>query len=358
MAMKNPEHPDEITAQWLTHVLGETGAVTRSKVVGLEKKILGEGKGLLSSVVRLGIEYDDKEEGAPDSLVVKIEPEGEDFRQVGEDLNAFEREIRFYREIAPGLNIRLPKVYYTVDEPPAYCMVMEDLSAYEPGDQLRGMHEWQVEDAVRKLAVVQAKYWNNKALDALEWMPTTNNISGDYNEKWDSFVEHYSYLAGKRGVELGARVGEHLGWIESEVDSRQKTLVHMDLREDNLLFGEQGTAESVIILDWQLAVRSMGAFDVARLMGGSELRSDRLGHPYDVLKAWYRKLVEEGVTGYTWEDALYDFRLGALMTLTFPVHFHVVMIDATGRTKDLGMAICRRLFSAAVDIEAGSILPG
>lgn len=351
-------HPEEITPEWMTHALREGGALGEASVKSVKKDILGDGKGFLSSVVRVEIEYDTREKGAPPSVVVKIEPEDGDFREFGDELHAFQREIRFYREVAGNVPIRLPRVYYAVDEPPAFSMVMEDLSSFTPGDQIVGMHERQVMDTVEEIARMQAGYWNNEALEKLDWMPDQNGVSVDYAQKWESFVTHFGKYLEPEGRELGQRLTGFIDWKNKQIAQRPRTIVHSDLREDNLLFAPEGSPDSIIIIDWQLAVKSIGTFDVARLMGGSELPKEREGHQLRVLRRWYDTLLEEGVSGYAWEEALYDFRLAALSVLCYPVHFHEGLIGAEGRTKELFKLIISRNFSSAVDLDAGSILPG
>ncbi|MCH7519941.1 MAG: DUF1679 domain-containing protein [Candidatus Dadabacteria bacterium] len=357
MPTKDPMHVEEITPKWVTHALREGGVLKEASVKSIEKKILGEGKGFLSSVVQVKIEYDTDEKGAPASVVVKIEPEEGEFKHFGDEMNAFQREIRFYREIADTVPIRLPKLYYAVDQPPAYSMVMEDLSHFVPGDQVVGMHEQQVITTVEEIAKLQAKYWNNEELEKLSWMPEFNDVSSDYIEKWPSFVEHYGYYLDERGLELGEKIGRFLEWKKDKILKRQRTIVHFDLREDNLMFPPPGEEGSILILDWQLAIKNIGALDVFRLMGGSEIPKERKGHQFEILKRWYDTLIHEGISNYTWEDAVYDFRLGALSFLCNPVHFHTGIIGVGGRTQKLAEAIFTRSYASAVEIDAGSILP-
>jgi len=357
MKITNPLHPQEITAEWITFALRAGGVINQAIVRNVKKEILGGGKGFLSSVVRVSLDYDRVDKDAPKSVVVKIEPESDTFRKFGDELNAFQREIRFYKEVASNVPIRLPILYFSVDEAPAYSMVMEDLSSYTPGDQVIGMHRDQVMATVEILAKLQARYWDNIALERLRWMPTTNAIGIDYQEKWGSFVEHFGAYVEKKGLEVGERLGNSISWLEKEIEGRPKTIVHTDLREDNLLFGNPNSDEAILILDWQLAIRSIGVFDVARIIGGSELPSERSGHQFEVLRRWYDALIREGVRDYSWEDAVRDFRLGALELLCFPVHFHVGLIGSEGRSMELAQAICGRVFSSAVEIDAASVLP-
>src|SRR5262249_50186283 len=145
-------------------VLRTSNALNGSRIRAVESTVIGEGVGYLSSVARVKLIYDEPEaveSGAPATVVVKIEPANEIFRRLGQQFHAFEREIRFYREVASRVNVRLPKVYYTLAEPPNYAIVMEDLGHCTPGDQLAGMHERQVLSTTQIVARLQAQFWNN-----------------------------------------------------------------------------------------------------------------------------------------------------------------------------------------------------
>jgi len=353
----HPIHPNEITPEWLTYALRAGGVIKKASIKNLKREILGSGKGFLSSAVRVNIEYDKVEWNAPKSVVVKIEPESKVQQDIGYKLHAFQREIRFYKEVAKNTPIRLPILYFSVDEPPAYSIVMEDLSSFTPGDQVIGMGENLVLSTVEALARLQSKYWNNSALDALKWMPTTNGIFVDYVEKWDSFVKHFGSFVDPQALKVGEKLGPSISWLEEEISKRPKTIVHSNLKEDNLLFGNPNSDEAVLILDWQTTIRSMGAFDVAFLIGGSELPSERKGHQFEVLRRWYDMLLTEGVEKYPWEDAVRDLRLGALACLCFRVHFHTPFIGAEGRTLALTKVMFSRHFSSALEMDAESVLP-
>ncbi|MGI9553296.1 MAG: oxidoreductase family protein [Thermodesulfobacteriota bacterium] len=356
MEIKHPQHPEEITVEWINHALKEGGVITTSKVRDIKKEIIGGGKGFISSVLRVELSYDNPEAGCLSSVVVKIEPESEYFKQFGEETHAFQREISFYEEIAAKVDLRLPEVYYSVDKPPAFCLVMEDLNDYIPGNQVIGMHHNKVIATVELIARLQSKYWDNEALDALTWMPHTNSIdiSADL---WSSFVEHYGYLLSPEAVKLGERLLISINWLLKEKKKRKKTIVHCDLREDNLMFGEPGKSEEILIIDWQFAVKNIGAFDVARLVGGSEIILERQGHEFEVLQYWYKTLLNEGIEGYSWDEAVYDFKLGALFCLCLPIHFHTASIGKKGRAQNLREVMIRGHFTSALEIDAVSVLP-
>src|SRR5688572_22862301 len=118
-----PKNVAEISAEWLDEVLRESAALGNRRIAAVESTVIGEGIGYLSSVARVKLSYDgagqhDSAGGLPATVIVKIAPRNEIFRRMGEEMRAFEREIRFYREVASTIPLRLPKVYYTQCEPP------------------------------------------------------------------------------------------------------------------------------------------------------------------------------------------------------------------------------------------------
>ena len=114
------------------------------------------------------------------------------------------------------------------------------------------------------------QFWNNSALESLSWMPDDNGVISEYAEYWPSFVQRYGDLIGIDAIQVGEQTAANIQWLLAEIANAPRTIVHSDLRADNLLFGTNSSQNTVRIIDWQLAIRSMGAFDIARLLGGSE----------------------------------------------------------------------------------------
>jgi thiamine kinase-like enzyme len=136
------------------------------------------------------------------------------------------------------------------------------------------------------------------------------------------------------------------------------TLVHGDLRADNLLFGRHPARSEIVILDWQLANRSLGAIDLARLLGGREPAAERRGDQLEVFAAWHETLLRAGLTQYAFEEALIDFRLGILFCLFIPVKgFALAGQNPGGRTGRLLDVIAERLYASAIELDAGALLP-
>lgn len=355
-----PSHIDDITPAWLTDALWENGTLEPgNEIFKAERTIIGEGSGYASRMARYDLTYGHPTATSPASLIVKIEPETAQQQEVMEQFHTFEREIRFYREIAPTAPLRLPEIYFTVAEPPRYAIVMEDLSHLTPGDQLQGMPHEQVKRVVTAMAELQALYWSNDRLAALDWMPTENNFTAAFSEEhWQGFLKLLGSAVSPEGLAAGERFRHHIAWIEQQINQAPKTIAHYDLREDNMLFGQPGTPEEFIIVDWQVAIRGCGVYDVARLMGGSETPAQRAGHQLEILHAWHDTLLAHGITGYSLDEALYHLKLSTMSYCSIPVFFHEFALKIGGeRNFPLLSAMAQRGFQAVVELDATDVLP-
>ena len=85
----------------------------------------------------------------------------------------------------------------------------------------------------------------------------------------------------------------------------QVTLTHWDSRTDNLFFDSSkpaGSAESCLIIDWQMIQRQRGAHDLSMLLATSLSVEDRRAHDAEVLRAYHEELCARGVEGYSYQD--------------------------------------------------------
>lgn len=353
-----PASIDDVDERWIEQVLTDAGFLHDARVTRVERRVIGDQKGFLSVTARVAIEYDRPAGTAPRSLVVKIEPPAGVFLDTARRFDAFAREIRFYRDMAPTLSLRLPRVWFADTRPDGSALVMEDLTGLECADQLHGMRHEQVVATVRAAARLHAAYWSNDALAALHWMPEHDHFFDDgFAEHWPHFVETYELRVGRAALKLGERVRERKTWLEARIAARPTSVAHGDLRADNLLFTKGEPGAEPVILDWQLANRTLAAIDVARVMGGSEPAAERSGHQVEVCAAWHEALVANGVRGYSLEEALDDFRLAALYCLFIPVKgLYLAGPDAGTRTARLLDAMAERFYASALEIDAGRLL--
>src|SRR5262245_11570306 len=89
----------EVTPSWLTAALRAGGSLTRASVAGITVQTIGQEVGFLDGLARLHLAYDEPEDGAPPSVIVKLPSGDATYRRIGDRYHAYEREIRFYAEV-------------------------------------------------------------------------------------------------------------------------------------------------------------------------------------------------------------------------------------------------------------------
>jgi len=351
-----PDSIEDVTADWLTAVLQHGGAIA-CRVSSVETTHIGEGMGSLSFMLRCRLHYDAPRGGEPQTVVIKLEPTRQIFRDIVEYTHGFEREIRFYRDLAPRTPISVPRFFYGDCDAHRAVVVLEDLGHLETRNQLNGLKNSETVAAVRQIARLHATFWNNDTHETLAWVPVHDErLTMSYAECWDLFEDVYGSRIGKDAVILGRRLRDAIDWLRSELTNRPRTVCHGDFRADNLFFSPDG--DDVVVIDWQLTTRSLGAIDVARLLGGSEPPYERSSHHMETFNAWYQTLLDEGVRDYPYDTAIEDFRLGALVVLSVPVRITTLWgADPGERQGRLRDTIALRMFAGALEIDAGARLP-
>jgi len=109
--IKNPKSPDQISKEWMDYALSQGGVCESGAISDINVEPLGPHvKGLLSSICRVNITYKTKTQNLPKSVVIKFPPERDENRSFGSNWGVYEREIRFYRELAKRSPIRVPNV--------------------------------------------------------------------------------------------------------------------------------------------------------------------------------------------------------------------------------------------------------
>src|SRR3990172_8382812 len=131
---KIPRSPEEITPEWLTSTLRDAGVISGARVTSVETESIGAGAGLFGQLARLRLAYDREEPGAPASLIAKLPTTHAGNREIGNLFQFYERETRFYDDIAPMMRIRVPQCHVRIMDVPGdeYLLLLEDLGAATP----------------------------------------------------------------------------------------------------------------------------------------------------------------------------------------------------------------------------------
>ncbi len=353
----------ELTPEWLTAALRSTGVVRAACVVDLAAEPIGAGVGFVGDIARLRLSYDAPEAGAPMTVIAKLPTMEPRRRMMGGAARLFEREIRFYHDIAPGLDVRTPRCYFSATSPDdgRHVLLLEDLAPATPGDQLRGCSVEQAEAAVRMVARLHAAWWHRDELASLDWMPLLAGVHPSAEAWWDEVWKRCVERAGERMPAAALRVGERLGanamWAMREIDASPHTIVHGDYRLDNLFFGGDDPRGEPAVVDWQLSTRGCAVYDLAYFLSGSLAPADRRASEMALIRAWHDELLARGVRGYSYDEAVRDYRLSIVVCLTFVTVMLNVVESADARALGLVDVVLERSAAAAADLDVEELLP-
>jgi len=355
----------DITAEWLTAALRESGVISAdSSVASVGFEPGSAGVGFMGEIGTLDVTYD----GAPDAparIVAKFPTQSPEISAMMRPTRVFEREHRFYRSIASETPVRTPDIYHIVCETSpdpevleTYLLLMEDLGELTEGDQLAGVSVEQARAAVTGIAAHHARFWDGAGLESADFIPVVNgplNQAGQsiYEASLPGFKQIFgdvltpemeqladAYTAGNPGLLDGMAAMPH-------------TLVHFDFRADNLFFDHDG---SVVVIDWQSISRGGGAADVGYFLSQNLSTEDRRANEDALLHAYHDGLVAGGVTDYDFDTFFDDYRLGMMYGWIIPV-FAVGSLDVSSeRAINLWRTVIDRVQTCIADHNAGEFL--
>ncbi len=301
-----------LTTDWLEQVL------RAASIEGFELERVGTGQ--MSETTRVRIAYADDGEAGPASVVLKTASEDEASRSTGVNLGIYEREVRFYRELAPRIGGPLAHCHLAViDADGWFTVVLEDLAPARQGDQIEGCDVEHAHVAVHELARLHAPVFADPQLGGTPWL-NQENVLGQalLAQLLPAFLERYEGRVAPEHREVAERfVASMDGW---SADRRPPLgLVHGDYRLDNMLFGLDGSTRRFAIVDWQTVGWGPAMTDAAYFLGGSLAPEERSAHEQELLREYHDALQNHGVRGFCWEECWEGYRrasfLGLLMTI-------------------------------------------
>ncbi len=362
--LKIPSGPRDLRPEWLTQALRSAGTLTDAEVTSFDTETIAEGVGLIGQLARLTLRYDRDAPGAPRSLIAKFPAEAEENRELGNYLRFYEREARFYDEIADEVELRTPHRYYGAMDVDAgeYVLLLEDLAPARVGDQLIGCSGQETELAVSELARFHAAWWDSPRLAAIDWMPWASdevNKSSEqsYQDSWEPFLERFGDRLPPSLPETGERLATNVGNLLDLLAEPPCTIVHGDYRADNLFFAAPGAPDPLAVIDWQISSRGRGAYDLAYFMSQSVRREVRQAREMDIVKLYHQTLMENGAGGYDFDQCFHDYRLATLFCFVYPVVTGGTLDLSNERGVALATAMLDRSAAAIVDLNAGELMP-
>jgi hypothetical protein len=352
-----PSTLDDITAPWLTEALRE-GGLDGATIASATTTRIAVGRSLMCILARVVLEYaGERPPGAPDTVIAKFASPDPLAQAHGRALGLWEREGRFFSDLASSFNVRLPRCYYNGSDREScrYALLLEDFGHMQVRAQVDGANPEQAKAVVRWLAGFHASWWDSPALASLDWMPTAagqrRGMRPIIEASWPAFRERIA-------VHLPSRP---LAWLEKMIPRFGEerfigadcplTVAHSDFRLDNMFFD----GDEVVVIDWQSANRGQGIYDLVNFVVGSLPIEQRRASERDLLSLYRQELMEHGITPPA-EDDMFGLYRQHLLTI-LPIAAFTAQVDPTDTGLfDLFFETSKRVFTAADDLGLGDLV--
>jgi len=320
-----PHSPTDLSSSWLTMALRHGHAIGTSAVREFVCTPVETGKGFYGQLVRLKLTYDPPGTDGPRTMIAKFSSSNPEMRQRPNTKASYEREVRFYQKIAEESFLPVPTCYYAdVDTKSGWhVLLLEDLAPAQSGSRTEGCSPSQARTAIQHLARFHAHWWEDPRLDNLDWLADTRGIPSDaervqlHKQWWPAFIREVGNPLPDDVMKIGELLGKHRGRIARHLSTDEaRTLLHSDYQLENLMFGATGE-RSFFVVDWQFVKRGRGIWDVAYFLSQNLVSADRQAIEKDLLHDYLRILDDHGVRNYSFDDAMYDYRISLLHRLGY-----------------------------------------
>ncbi|MEO6126343.1 MAG: aminoglycoside phosphotransferase family protein [Ilumatobacteraceae bacterium] len=344
--------PENLTGEWLSTLFGAT-----VEVVG-QSRI---GDGLVGMNVRVALRSDDS--NVPASVVVKLPSPDDTSRATAVALRNYEREVKFYQEIAPTVDIHVPVCHHAEwhEADHDFVLVLEDLAPQVQGNQITGCSIDIARTSVLELARLHGPRWDDPTLFDNDWIQRRSDDEGGamlgamWGMLFPGFIATYGKRLSTEATDVVTRFGAQLpAWIAGGAGS-PLTVTHGDYRLDNLMFASPDGGAPITAVDWQTPGHGPGLADVAYFLGAGPSPGDRrnierglVGDYAAALRNDYGVEIDDD---WAWDQYRYNAYAGVIMSVIASQ-----IVGGTERSEDMFAAMATRSLQHVIDLESESLV--
>lgn len=337
----------EVSREWLSEQLGAPVSAFVTERIGT---------GQMSECYRVTVQY----EGdcpASASVVLKVAASDPVSRQTGVALGLYEREVKFYAEVAPGLTGPIAPCYHASFDANegTFVLLLGDAGPAEVGDEIEGASVERARLAVTELGRLAGPAIGDPALAGAAWLNRDAPVGQDLlTQLYAGFLERYGERIDPRHRAVCDKlVASFDAYLAADVDGPQG-LVHGDFRLDNMLFGSNGADRPLTVVDWQTVTWGPATTDLAYFLGCALPVEVRRAHADELMACYHDALgpaapltlgdVREGVRRQSF--------FGVMMAIVSPM-----LVQRTERGDEMFMTMIERHCEQVLDMDALALLP-
>jgi hypothetical protein len=360
-----PESSADVSADWLTDKLRQSGAIDGAAVTSIQTQNIGEGIGIMGEVVRLTPTYDKREVGAPISVIGKFPTQDPTNLEIAKSLFFYPREVAFYTQLAQHSPLRTASLYHAdldmTDH--RFVLLLEDFAEAQLADQVAGTTPEQTETALQQIARLHGAWWGKVDGDEMaalfdfanpEYCAAVESaFQGFLAPAFDNFSDCYSDYTRRVAETMAPQAAR----VISELSQTARTFCHGDFRADNLMYGPSLGKDQFALLDWQISGRGGALYDVAYLICNSVPTAYRQEAEEDLLRQYHQALTSHGAVNYNFEECWEDYRTAVMCGLFVAVYTSGGMDLGNERGVELARGIARRVDKAVSELEVLDTIP-
>ena len=226
-------------------------------------------------------------------------------------------------------------------------------------DQIEGCTFAQALEVTTEAARLHSQFWSEQVGDRLPWVPTFGGGSGYFERvhsiAWNRLAKTVEGVP-EGLIEAAGRIGPRVSDVKARLSRTPVTLVHGDLRLDNVFFGDGPSAGRIKLIDWQAIRLGRGVYDLAYFLSTSVPVEIRRQRQDELISTYLEALSMNGVSGYTQMDCVEDFGWALLDIVTFVGVIGSTLDFRSARGLELSGTIMSRLWEALEDSSALDLL--
>ncbi|MDA3039367.1 MAG: phosphotransferase [Actinomycetota bacterium] len=356
-----PGNIGEVTAEWLTAVFRTSGALgAEGSVTSVSVEPFAVGLGFLSELSKATLTYSGDAAGAPRSVIIKMVTALEVQRGLADALFFYQRELRFYRELADDLPLRTAKVHAAImdEDKTDFVIVMEDLSPLRGFDQAAGVSVADAELSIDGLAAFHATFHGRDLSTLVDtFLPFDNPIyrhalPGIFDAGWPVCKKIAADLLTPEIIEFGERFSSLVPFFMESLTGNE-SIVHGDWRADNLMVGLDG---SLAVIDFQIVGTGRMTYDLGYFMSQSMDPEVRQPVNQQLIDRYFAALDANGVA-YNRGELENVFRIATAWCLIYPVANLPTFNDLPANMQHMARTMLRRSIASIVDQNSLALLP-